>query len=264
MSSSSVKASAPPHTQSIFILLLLVTLTGNAQNSTQTPHQWDFLIQPYLMFPNMTGTTGVGSLPDADVNAGAGDIFERLQSGFMLYAEAQNGTWAVSSDVLYMKLKQDAEPSKAIESGSVSVAESAWELAGMRKFLPWLEGGIAGRLVSLKVDMEVIRNVIGGNTTSEAKGMTQTWVDPLFVVRLKLPDSGKWLLQLRGDIGGFGIGSDLTWQVQAYGGYQFSDLFQVTAGYRALGIDYETGTDQDRFLYNVTTFGPVLQLGFNF
>ena len=248
---------------SISILLILVTLTSSAQDSTQTSNRWEFLIEPYLMFPNMKGNVGVGELPDGEVDAGIGDIFDRLQAGFMLYGEAQNGTWALSSDLLYMKLKQDAVPTRTINSGSVTVAESAWELAGLRKIFPWLEGGIAGRLVSINVDMQIVRNVVGGGTNTQAESMTHTWVDPLLVVRMKLPDSGRWLLQLRGDVGGFGVGSDFTWQVQAYGGYRFSDLFQVTAGYRALGIDYQTGSEEDRFLYDITTFGPVLQLGFN-
>jgi hypothetical protein len=248
---------------SVFALLISVALTCHAQDSTQTHKGWEFLIEPYLMFSNMKGTIGLGELPDGEVDASIGGIFDHLQSGFMLYAEAQNGTWALSSDLLYMKLKQDVVPTKAISSGSASVAETAWELAGLWKILPWLEGGIAGRLVSIKADMEVVRNQIGGGTTAQAEGMTQTWFDPLLVVRMKLPDSGKWLLQLRGDIGGFGVGSDLTWQIQAYGGYRFSELFQVTAGYRALGIDYGKGADKERFLYDVTAFGPVVQLGFN-
>jgi hypothetical protein len=241
----------------------LVTLVCSAQDSVQTHGRWEFLVEPYLMFPQMKGTIGVGTLPDADINASAKDIFSRLQSGFMLYAEAQNGTWAFSSDFLYVKLKQDAEPSKTVNSGSVTATESAWELAGMRTFLPWLEGGIGFRLMTLKVDMELVRNVIGGGTNAQTQNISQTWIDPVLVVRLKLPDSGKWLLQFRGDVGGFGIGSDLAWQVQANGGYRFSDLFQVTAGYRALSVDYEKGTDNDRFLYNVTTVGPVVQIGFN-
>jgi hypothetical protein len=83
---------------SIFTLLILVALTCSAQDSTQTDNRWGFLVEPYLMFPNMKGTLGVGVLPDGEVDAGIGDIFDRLQSGFMLYAEAQNGTWALSSD----------------------------------------------------------------------------------------------------------------------------------------------------------------------
>ena len=53
-----------------------------------------------------------------------------LQSGFMFYAEAQNGTWAFSSDLLYMKLKQDVVPTAVISSGSVTMSETSWELAG--------------------------------------------------------------------------------------------------------------------------------------
>jgi hypothetical protein len=248
----------------MFSLLSLARPTCDAQDSTQSHSRWEFLVQPYLMFPNMKGTVGVGTLPDGELDASVGDIFDHLQSGFMLYAEAQNGAWAFSSDFLYMRLKQDAEPTRTIKSGSVSMTESAWELTGMRKILPWLEGGIAGRLVSLKVDMEVVRNQVGGNTNTEQGNMTHTWVDPILVVRLKLPETGQWLFQFRGDIGGFSVGSKLTWQTQAYGGYRFSELFQVTAGYRALSIDYETGANKDRFVYDVTTFGPVLQIGFNF
>jgi hypothetical protein len=245
-------------------LLILVASKAGAQDSTQTNKRWEFLIEPYLMFPNMNGTVGLGVLPEAEVDASIADIFDRLQSGFMLYAEAQNGTWAVSSDFLFMSLKQDAVPTRLIQSGSVSLDETAWELAGLRKLLPWLEGGIAGRLVSLNAELDIVRNLVGGGTTAESRGITQTWVDPVIVVRMKLPDSEKWLLQLRGDIGGFGIGSDLTWQVQAYGGYRFSHLLQVSAGYRILDIDYEAGAEQERFMYDVNTFGPVARLGFNF
>jgi len=245
-------------------LLLAVAMTCSAQDSTHTQHKWEFLVEPYLMFPQMKGTVGVGTLPDVDVDANVKDIFSRLQSGFMLYAEAQNGTWALSSDFLYMKLKQDVVPTTLIKSGGLSVSETAWELAGIRKFLPWLEGGIGGRLLNIKMNAEIVRNEVGGGTSGQQQEDAQTWFDPILVFRMRLPDSRNVLLQLRGDIGGFGIGSDFTWQMQAYGGYRFSDVFQVTAGYRLLAIDFETGADQGRFLYDVTTSGPVLQIGFNF
>ena len=74
----------------------------------------------------------------------------------------------------------------------------------------------------------------------------------------------KWLLQFRGDFGGFGIGSDFTWQLQAHAGYQFSKLFKLTACYRIIGVDYDKGSGQDRFVHDINTFGPVLRLGLNF
>lgn len=37
--------------------------------------QWHYLGELYLMFPNMTGETALGSLPEAEVDASAGEIF---------------------------------------------------------------------------------------------------------------------------------------------------------------------------------------------
>jgi len=67
-----------------------------------------------------------------------------------------------------------------------------------------------------------------------------------------------------GDIGGFGIGSEFAWQWQAYAGYRFTKLFQVTAGYRRVSMDYGKGESDNRFVYDMATFGPVVRMGFSF
>ena len=86
----------------------------------------------------------------------------------------------------------------------------------------------------------------------------------LLIARLSADIKDKWLFQLRGDVGGFGIGSDFTWQAQAYFGYRFSKLFQLTAGYRILSIDYEKSTGSEPFVFDIDEFGPVIRFGFNF
>ena len=52
--------------------------------------------------------------------------------------------------------------------------------------------------------------------------------------------------------------------MQAYAGYRFSKLFQVTAGYRVLGMNYDKGSGEDRFLYDMDISGAVVRFGFNF
>jgi trans-2-enoyl-CoA reductase len=52
--------------------------------------------------------------------------------------------------------------------------------------------------------------------------------------------------------------------LQAYAGYRFSKLFQLTAGYGIIGIDYDKGVDKERFIFNMNEFGPVIRIGFNF
>jgi len=248
----------------ILQLLFLFALSSAAQDSTAAKKKWNFLLDVYMMFPNMKGTTGVGNLPDASLDADASDIFSHFKFGTMLYFEAAKDRWAFTSDIIYMKLGEDVTPGTIINSGDVTVQQFAWELAGLRKLLPWLDGGVGLRLNNLDIESNLITKNIGGGTTSRSKSLAQTWVDPIIIARIKSSAGKKFIYQFRGDIGGFGIGSDLAWQLQGYAGYRFSKLLQVTGGYRILSVDYNKGTGEDRFLYDIDTFGPVIRFGFNF
>lgn len=64
----------------------------------------------------------------------------------------------------------------------------------------------------------------------------------------------------RGDVGGFGVGSDLTWQAFAGIGYGFNPRWSVTAGYRALGVDFQ----RSWFELDVIMHGPVVGVGLRF
>ena len=107
-------------------------------------------------------------------------------------------------------------------------------------------------------------SVGGWSSATKKTSMTKTWFDPILIARIQGKSAEKFIYQLRGEIGGFGIGSDFAWQMQAYAGYRFSKLFQITGGYRIISLDYESGSGQNRFMYNVDTSGPVLRFGFNF
>jgi hypothetical protein len=255
----------------IFLFLAIVyTGTGvMAQDtipkpSTTSENSWNFLLEPYFMFPNMKGTSGVGILPEVEVDANPGDIFDKLSFGAMLYFEAGNDHWAFSSDIVYMNLKQDLKTGVVIQSGEAEAKQFIWELAAMHKLFSRLEGGIGIRLNSMDMGIHLVRNTIGGGTEAGSNSASEMWVDPFIVARIKSDPARKFIYQLRGDIGGFGIGSDLAWQIQAYAGYRFSKLFQMTVGYRYIGMDYDKGSDENRFLYDIDTFGPVVRVGFNF
>jgi hypothetical protein len=234
------------------------------QSQAPKVKKWQFLVEPYLMFPNMNGKTGVGNLPDVSVDANPGDIFSNLQMGAMLNLEASNDKWAVATDFIYMNLQQDVTSGKLINSGEVTAKQFAWELAGLRRVTPWLELGIGGILNSIQAGVNINVNDIGGGTTSKSKELTQSWYDPMLIARIKHNPVKKFIYEVRGEIGGFGIGSDFAWQIQAYAGYRFSTLFQITGGYRVISLDYSKGEAENRFLYDMDTFGPVIRFGFNF
>lgn len=228
-----------------------------------TGNQWRFLLEPYFMAANMKGTIGLGNLPDAEVDEDPSDILENLKFGAMIYFEAYDERWAISSDMIYMKLAADLEPKSVVSSGEAEARQLAWEIAGLRKILPWLEGGIGLQLNVLKTELEMTITSPGGNS-NRSTSLTETWLDPMIIARVKLRFTSRFSFLLRPSIGGFGIGSDLAWQVQTHLTYRFSKLFQLSAGYRIITIDYENGSGSDRFFYDIDNFGPVIRLGFNF
>jgi len=248
-------------------IIILILFTGSINNvsaqSDTIAKKWNFEADVYLMFPYMNGETGIGNIITAPVDASPGDIFSKLKMAGMLYFEAHTNKWAITSDFVYMKLNQEVTPGKLLESGDVTAKELIWETAGLYRLLPFLELGVGGRLNNISTEIDVRRNVFPG-TEEVNESASKTWFDPILITRVATDIKNKCLFQFRGDVGGFGVGSDLTWQLQAYAGYRFTKVFQITAGYRILSIDYDKGTGTDRFIYNVDTSGPVLKFGFNF
>jgi hypothetical protein len=236
-----------------------------AQTSASVAEKkWNFLTEVYMLFPNMDGETGVGNTLTMPVDANTGDIFSTLKLGGMLYLEAHTNKWAITSDFVFMNLEKEVTPTTLIQSGSVGMDQYIWEAAGLYRINSFLEVGAGGRLNHLAADVEGFRNVFPIGSEEFSERQSKTFYDPVLIARLSTNIHEKWLFQFRGDLGGFGIGSDFTWQLQAYAGYRFSKLFQLTAGYRILGIDYDKGTGKERFIFNMNEFGPVLRIGFNF
>lgn len=248
----------------IFLLLFsLMSTTAIAQERSDEKH-WNFLTEIYLVFVNMEGETGIGNNLSAPVNAGTSDIFGALKLGGMVYLEANTNKWAITSDFVFMNLEKEITPTMLISSGTAGTDQYIWELGGLYRINSFWEAGLGSRLTSLAVGLDGSRNTFPNNTEEFSESSSKTFVDPIIITRLSTTIHDKWLLQFRGDVGGFGVGSDLTWQVQAYAGYRFSKLFQITAGYRIISIDYDKGENSDRFVFDMNEFGPVVRFGFNF
>lgn len=128
--------------------------------------------------------------------------------------------------------------------------------------------GIAGaRFTWLDLDLDVTAEAqvtLPNGRVLEAQRSTdlgddETWVDPFVGARLGVDLSRDWHLQFRGDVGGFGVGSDFSWQLAGVAGYRFN-LFKADAsfvfGYRALSQDYSSG----EFKWDVITHGPIIGL----
>jgi len=248
----------------LFALLFCCHLSQVSAQEPVNPKKWNFQTDVYLLFPSIDGETGIGNTVTVPIDANPGDIFSNLKIGGMLYLEAKTGKWAITSDLVFMNLNEKITPGKIITSGDVTGKQLIWELAGLYRVAPLLEIGAGTRLNNVQAGIDATRDVILSGTNDISLDITKTWMDPILIARLTANIREKWLFNLRGDLGGFGIGSDFTWQLEAYAGYRFSRLFQLKAGYRYISIDYDKGEDQKRFIFNVDEFGPEIKLGFSF
>lgn len=105
----------------------------------------------------------------------------------------------------------------------------------------------------------------GGGRVDGSK--TIDWWDPYIGLRLRHKRGPGKEVVVRGDIGGFGVGSDFTWQLE--GLYNFDTKLlghNVTAqlGYRALYADYEQGNGSNRLGFDWLWHGPVMGLKMTF
>jgi len=244
------------------ILIFSFILPVIGQKKEDNDKEWNFTVAPYIILPNMNGDIGMGGI-EVDVSANPGDIFSNLDFGAMLYFEASTDKFAFTFDLLYMDLGKDGTTPILERDVRVDVDQLAITISGLYRIAPWAEIGIGGRINSLGSQFKIAPGeiVLPGQKLS----MDETWLDPLIVTRAMTRfNNSNWRLGLLASVGGFGLGSDFTWEVNPFGGYQFSDLFEISAAYRWLGMNYETGSGSNRFLYDMVISGPQLGLLFHF
>jgi hypothetical protein len=98
------------------------------------------------------------------------------------------------------------------------------------------------------------------------KSLSQTlskddyWFDPYVGLRGRYNFNKTYYTAVRGEIGGFGVGADLMWEVEGVIGINLTRSIFTEVGYRALGGNFE---DRD-FRFDVVMHGPQITTGITF
>ena len=86
------------------------------------------------------------------------------------------------------------------------------------------------------------------------------WFDPYVGLRTRYNFNKTYYTAVRGEIGGFGVGADLMWEVEAAFGINLTRSIFTEIGYRALGGNYEN----DNFRFDAVMHGPQITTGITF
>jgi opacity protein-like surface antigen len=233
---------------------------------------WQLEVTPYLFGAGLDGTVGVRSV-EGELDADFDEILDNLDSAFMGTVELRRGRFGLLLDGLYFKLA-DEETSSWQGPGGVGSATGELEATTTMQLYQIGLGYRVGERVAVdliagarytKLDADLDLTVTtGGLLPGGARSVSddQSWWDPVIGARVLIPIGERWTAVLYGDFGGFGVGSDSTYQLIAGLNWQFAKHFSVKAGYRYLYQDYED--DDEGFKWDMAAQGPYLGLGIRF
>ena len=255
--------------------LFLVAWAGAAQaQSTEPPadtlsepgkpaKQWEFATVTYVWLAGAKGDVDViGPVEPVHLDLSVGDVLDSFKFAFMGAAEARHDRLVFLGDLTFIHL----EAKKGIDIRDQDFVDA--ELDTRTIDITALGGYRVGNKGKMTVDLlggvraNFFKNTLqltGPNREAEGS-VQQTWFDPLLAGRVYVPLGGKWGASLYGDIGGFGIASDLTWQGVAQVDYSLNQKMRIQAGWRHFKVDYDKGD----FLYDVAQSGLFLALRYQF
>ena len=224
-----------------------------------TDSSWQFTLSPYLWAAGLSGSVGIGRAV-SEVDLSSRDILDNLDIGAMLHFEARKGRWAFLFDGFWMKLDADADtPGPLFGGANIKVEEL--RLAGLIAYRV-MEGPTTLDLLagasyfSIKTDFELLSGILNARSFNRS----EDWVDPVVGFHVRHELSERWFSILRGEVGGFNVGSDFTWQAMAGAGYRIGENSEAFLGYRHLDIDYS----DNNFTYDTETSGFILGVNFLF
>lgn len=236
-----------------------------AQDS-KTKKDWEFLIEPYLLFANIKGDTTLRGLPEVDIDVSTSDIFDHLNIGGNVRMETlHKNNWGLAFDFGFMDLEVD-DVQGPLVTWATGVKQTIMELILFKRTK--IEAGSVDVFLGArrwKNKIEVIRNA-GNFVPRISRQRDENWTDAIIGVRGIFDIAKDWQLMARGDVGGLGLESDFTAKTVVGVMYNITDSIILDIQYVGLWVDYETGTrnTSSYFAYDTVTHGPAVGVIFNF
>jgi len=264
--------------------------------------KWQFSLTPYAWMINVNGdVTARGN--SVDINDSFFEIVEKSDSllAWMSYFEARKGKFALFTDLVWMDLgfpgsidvrrspfarfpqvaisvKGHAQldyQSTIVQSGvayevarwqNAAASFTAVDVVGSARY--WnqdvsLSLNVTG---TLEVDLERLGlSFSRSRQVAVAKANDLEWVDPVVGARVRHQFASGSDFNLEGDVGGFGAGSDFSWQVVGTYGFDTSlcgTPFHAVLGYRALAVDYSENGKFGKNGIDFVQHGPIMGVTF--
>ena len=240
----------------------LADATPAKKQDSADDSSWHFGITPYLFLSGLSGRVGARGrtfdLGSSDFSGGRRDNFA---IGFMVAVDARKGRFVILNDMIWANLTSEKDTVGPLYSTTkvgtklfIIDPEAGYRFVNSEKGSIDVLGGV--RVWSVEASLNATTGVLPGFDVAQRK----TWAAPVIGVRGVANVTPRFFLAGKFDIGGAGIGADLTTQLYGAAGYKFTKHFALLGGYRWLQVDYD---DEEGFLFDTTMSGVMIGMKFS-
>ena len=248
------------------------TEDASSNLSIHKERNWSVIIP--LWIPGYRGQFAIGDIEVDGESPGGPGFLERLLEHnmklnffFMGAFSYEWERWRIHGDVFGGKFTDDVvfkQTDETIVSASLRpfiprlhcgyrLLNHSWGDSGNQSVRGWLYAGV--RYYDVKAEVEVARGV---------ESVKASWADPIVGAWIPVDLSSRWWIALSGDLGGFNVGSKLSWTLYFGVTYRVSALLSFTLAYNFLDVDYEGTAGSHDFFWRARVAGPGLGIRFEF
>ena len=197
---------------------------------------WSSQVTLYAWGSGISGDlTPFSGAPTLSFDKSFSDVLEDLDGAFFVTGLARRGDLVLFGDLTYSSSSRSGTVAPGVAAtGELSMrsvtlaAGKSFETSGATTV------DVLGGLRGWDLETAVI---VGGTTASSS----MNFVDPVLALRVTQRMNDQWSLLGYVDVGGFGVGSDLTAQLALIATYQMRERLYLSAGWRHLYVDYSEG-----------------------
>src|SRR4030095_8602463 len=247
------------------------TLSTSADKTFQKPDikkekkkkDFTFTINPYFWTMAVGGSFRAPSGNSYYFDLAFIDAVEHLNMAFMLAGRIRYKSVSMLYDVVYENISPEfsLSASSGYTSGKLETKKFVGDFALAYRLpfkLKYVDIDFFGGIRTWSVDNSL--DLIDTNGVTATQKNDGSWLDPIVGLFGNFILSKKIYSYLKLDIGGFSAASDWTTTFMWGFGYNFSDNWNASLGWKNLSVNY----DKDNFEWNISQYGFLISAGYRF
>jgi hypothetical protein len=223
----------------------------------------EVLVTPYLWFPWVSSKVRPSNtrIPSVSATVDPGTLYGHLTwIPFMGSAEFRDGPYGLVLDLIHAPVKTGVNTPVLFGGATTGLTEDAGTAMFLYRPLAqpdqYVDVGLGVRAWGIDGNISLNQGLLPA--VSVANGLS--WADPLIGVRYHR-DLGNGLgATAYGDVGGFGLGAHIDWQLVGTIDYAVNSWINLHGGFRTL--NYSFGGDRADFHEHF--YGPIISATFRF